>query len=110
MAAALGVEPGRLLTAYQIHSPDVVIVERPWPPQERPRADAIVTSSRALAIGVTTADCGPLLFVDATAGVIAAAPAGWRGAPAGIIEATTSAVGRCRADPHRLVGAPAATL
>src|SRR5262249_23230424 len=64
MATALGVKPDRLLTAYQIHSPDVVIIERPWAPQERPRADAIVTRSPGLAIGVTTADCGPLLFAD----------------------------------------------
>ena len=110
MAAALGVEPGRLLTAYQIHSPDVVIVERPWPPQERPRADAIVTSSRALAIGVTTADCGPLLFVDATAGVIAAAHAGWRGAATVIIEATIAAMERCGADRNRIVAALGPTI
>ena len=59
MAAALGVEPRRFLTAYQIHSPDVVVAETPWTSDARPRADAIVTRMRALAIGVTTADCGP---------------------------------------------------
>ncbi len=58
MAAALGVAPDRFLTAYQIHSPDVVTIERPWPPHERPRVDAIVTRTPGLAIGVTTADCG----------------------------------------------------
>ena len=79
MAAALGV-PERLLTAYQVHSPDVVTIERPWEPNDRPRADAIVTRAPGLAIGVTTADCGPVLFADATAGVIGAAHAGWRGA------------------------------
>ena len=66
MAAALGVRPDRLLTAYQVHSPDVVTIERPWEPQERPRADAIVTRAPGLAIGVTTADCGPVLLADAT--------------------------------------------
>ncbi|MGA8323820.1 MAG: laccase domain-containing protein, partial [Xanthobacteraceae bacterium] len=60
MAAALGVEPHRFLTLYQIHSPNVVVAETPWPAGERPRADAIVTRMRALAIGVTTADCGPV--------------------------------------------------
>ncbi len=59
MAAALGVEPHRFLTAYQIHSPHVVVAETPWTSGARPRADAIVTRMRALAIGVTTADCGP---------------------------------------------------
>src|SRR4029078_324930 len=67
MAAVLGVTPDRLLTAYQIHSPDVVIIERPWQPHERPRADAIVTAARGLAIGVTTDDCALVRFADGAA-------------------------------------------
>ena len=94
MAAALGVEPHRFLTLYQIHSPNVVVAETPWPADERPRADAIVTRMRALAIGVTTADCGPVLFADPQAGVIGAAHAGWRGALGGVIEATIVAMER----------------
>ena len=85
MAAAVGVEPRRFLTAYQIHSPHVVVAEAPWSNDERPRADAIVTRMRALAIGVTTADCGPVLLADPQAGVIGAAHAGWRGALGGVI-------------------------
>jgi YfiH family protein len=92
MAAALGVEPHRLLTAYQIHSPTVVVAETPWGHDDRPRADAIVTRLRALAIGVTTADCGPVLLADPQAGVIGAAHAGWRGALTGVIEATVAAM------------------
>jgi polyphenol oxidase len=92
MAAALGVEPHRLLTAYQIHSPTVVVAQTPWGHDERPRADAIVTRLRALAIGVTTADCGPVLFADPHARVIGAAHAGWRGALSGVIEATVAAM------------------
>ena len=69
MAATLGVRPDCFLTAYQIHSPDVVTVERPWSTHERPRADAIVTRTPGLAIGVTTADCGPVLLADQQAGV-----------------------------------------
>jgi polyphenol oxidase len=102
MAAALGVAPDRLLTAYQIHSPDVVTVERPWQPQQRPRADAIVTRVPGLAIGVTTADCGPVLLADETAGVIGAAHAGWRGAATGVLEATIAAMERCGADRARI--------
>ena len=100
MAAALGVEPRRLVTAYQVHSPDVVVAETPWPAEHRPRADAIVTRMRALAIGVTTADCGPVLFADPHAGVIGAAHAGWRGALAGVIEATVAAMERLGAARH----------
>jgi len=64
MAVALGVDVRRLLTAYQIHSPDVVVVEAPWAVDARPRADAIVTRADGLAVGVTTADCGPILLAD----------------------------------------------
>jgi polyphenol oxidase len=103
MAAALGVGPDRLLTAYQIHSPDVVTIDRPWEPQERPRADAIVTRTPGLAIGITTADCGPVLLADEKAGVIGAAHAGWRGAATGVLEATIAAMERCGADRSRLV-------
>jgi polyphenol oxidase len=94
MAAALGVEPRRFLTAFQIHSPDVVVAEAPWTADTRPHADAIVTRMRALAIGVTTADCGPVLLADPQARVIGAAHAGWRGALAGVIEATVEAMER----------------
>jgi polyphenol oxidase len=94
MAAALGVEPRRLITAYQIHSPQVVVAETPWAPEARPRADAIVTRMPDLAIGVSTADCGPILLADAQARVIGAAHAGWRGALTGVVEATVAAMER----------------
>jgi len=94
MAATLGVEPFRLLTAYQTHSPDVVIVETPWTAENRPRADAIVTRMHALAIGVTTADCGPVLLAEPRARVIGAAHAGWRGALTGIVDSTVEAMER----------------
>ena len=90
MAAALAVEPERFLTAYQIHSAVVAVAEAPWTADDRPRADAIVTRVRGLAVGVTTADCGPILLAEAQAGVIGAAHAGWRGALAGVIEATVA--------------------
>src|SRR5918996_1288781 len=61
MAEALGVEPDALISVYQVHSPDAVIVEGPWT-AERPKADAMATSVPGLALGITTADCGPVLF------------------------------------------------
>jgi len=102
MAATLGVEPFRLLTAYQTHSPDVVIVETPWTAENRHRADAIVTRMHALAIGVTTADCGPVLLADARARVIGTAHAGWRGALTGVIESTVEAMERLGAARDRI--------
>jgi len=105
MAAALGVAPDRLLTAYQIHSADVVVADAPWPPEQRPRADAIVTRVRGLAIGVSTADCGPILFADAQAHVVGAAHAGWRGALTGVIEACIATMERLGADRGNIVAA-----
>jgi len=105
MAAAIGVAPERLISAYQIHSPTVVIAETPWDAAARPKADAIVTRVAKLAIAVSTADCGPILFADAQAGVIGAAHAGWRGALSGVAEATIAAMERCGADRAHIVAA-----
>jgi polyphenol oxidase len=94
MASALGIAPANLLTAYQIHSPSVVVADAPWETDVRPRADAIVTQRPGLAVGVSTADCGPILFADPQARVVGAAHAGWRGALAGVAEATIAAMER----------------
>ena len=105
MATALDVAPECLLTAYQTHSAEAVVAQTPWSPDARPRADAIVTRVPGLAIGVTTADCGPVLFADAQAGVIGAAHAGWRGAFTGVLDATVAAMERCGAERARIVAA-----
>ena len=68
------------------------MAETPWPRASGPRADAIVTRTPGLAIGVSTADCGPVLLADPEARVIGAAHAGWRGALTGVIEATVAAM------------------
>jgi YfiH family protein len=102
MAAALDIGPSSLLSAYQIHSPQVVVVERPWKIEDRPRADALVTSRRGIAIGVSTADCGPILFADAPAGIVGAAHAGWRGALDGVAEATVDAMEKLGAARRRI--------
>jgi polyphenol oxidase len=105
MATSLGVAPERFLTCYQIHSPDVVVADAPWSAQARPRADAIVTNTPGLAIGVSTADCGPVLFADPDARIVGAAHAGWRGALAGVTDATIAAMERLGAARERIVAA-----
>ena len=102
MAAALGVAPTHLVTCYQVHSPDVIVAEQPWTRENAPRADAIVTRVPGLAIGVTTADCGPILFADGHAGVIGAAHAGWKGALTGVLEATVTAMEKLGAARARI--------
>jgi YfiH family protein len=90
MAEEMGVAPEQFLTVFQIHSPDVAVATKAWDADTRPRADAIVTDQEGLAIGVTTADCGPVLFVDPVARVIGAAHAGWKGAFSGVLESTVA--------------------
>ncbi len=75
-----------LLVPYQVHSPTCLAVSEPW--IERPRVDALATATPGLAIGVTGADCGMILFADSNAGVVGAAHAGWQGAFGGVAEAT----------------------
>jgi YfiH family protein len=101
--AIAAVLPGaELATVHQIHSNAVVTVTRPWPQDERPHADAMVTNRPGLLLGILTADCAPVLFADADAGVIGAAHAGWRGALAGVTDATIAAMETLGAQRDRL--------
>ncbi|HKT20038.1 MAG TPA: peptidoglycan editing factor PgeF [Stellaceae bacterium] len=100
--AQLGLPPGGLVTCHQVHGSDVVVVDEPWSQPERPRADAMVTRRKGLALGILTADCAPVLFADAEAGIVAAAHAGWRGALAGVIAATVAAMRREGAELTRI--------
>ena len=90
VAAAMGVAPDHLVGVHQVHSATAVTVTGPLP--EKPKADALVTSTPGLALSVLAADCQPVLFADAEAGVIGAAHAGWRGALAGVLDATVDAM------------------
>jgi polyphenol oxidase len=105
MAASLGVAADHLVSCYQIHSPNVIVAETPWTRENAPGADAIVTKVPGLAIGVSTADCGPILFADPQAGVIGAAHAGWKGALTGVIEATVAAMEQLGAARARIAAA-----
>ncbi len=90
MAAHLCVDPAHLLVPYQIHSTEASVVVDAF--VERPRCDALVTATPGLGLGVTGADCGMILFADREARVIGAAHAGWKGALAGVLEATLDAM------------------
>ena len=105
MAEQMGVAPAHFLSVHQIHSPDAVVASGPWEGTSRPRADAIVTRTEGLAIGVTAADCGPILFVDPAARVIGAAHAGWKGALTGIVESTVAAMEKLGAERGGIVAA-----
>lgn len=100
--------PGaELATVHQVHSAQAVHVDRPWPREERPHADAMVTDRPNLLLGILTADCAPVLFADREAVVVGAAHAGWRGAIAGVTDATIAAMvklGARRDHIHAAVG------
>jgi purine-nucleoside/S-methyl-5'-thioadenosine phosphorylase / adenosine deaminase len=90
--ASLGLAADRLVTGYQVHGATVAAVTQPWTHAERPRADALTTTAPAIALGILTADCAPVLFADPESGVVAAAHAGWRGAVGGVLEASVAAM------------------
>ena len=92
VAGQLGIGADRLVSPYQIHSADVITVSAPFAQDADRKADALVTATPGLAIGIATADCGPLLFADTNAGVIGAAHSGWKGAVTGILQNTVAAM------------------
>ena len=104
--AVAAVLPGAgLATVHQVHGAAVVRAECPWPNDERPRADALVTDRPGLLLGILTADCAPVLLADAAAGVVGAAHAGWRGALAGVTDSVIAAMEGLGAERERIAAA-----
>lgn len=104
-AAALGLGADRLVTARQVHGAMALVVEEPWDNRTAPEADALVTRTPGLLLGVLSADCGPILLADPEAGVVGAAHAGWKGALAGVAEAAVAAMAALGAAPGRITAA-----
>jgi polyphenol oxidase len=90
--AALDLPYQALVTCHQYHSTEVAVIDGGAIPDEPPKVDALVTTSPNLALGIMTADCGPVLFADSRDRIIGAAHAGWRGALGGVLEATVDAM------------------
>jgi YfiH family protein len=103
---------GQLVAPHQVHSPDVVTVTGAWDDgaEGRPVADAVVTATPGIVLGIVTADCGPILFADAEAGVIGAAHAGWRGAVDGVLENTIAAMEALGAKRERIAAVLGPTI
>ena len=104
-ARAIGADPDHLVGLIQVHGAEVVEVTTPWSPGNGPRADAMVTTRCDIALGIITADCAPILLADTEAGVAGATHAGWRGAVAGVIEATVGAMIHLGAHPAAIIAA-----
>ncbi len=91
--AVTAVLPGSALSrVYQIHSADVVTVTEAIDQHNPPKADALVTNLPGFLLAVQTADCVPVLFSDANAGVIGAAHSGWKGSITGVTDNTILAM------------------
>lgn len=105
---AMGVPPEALVTVHQVHSATAIPVTGPL--TIRPEADAMVTATPGVLLGVLTADCQPVLFHDPEARVIGAAHAGWRGAVTGVLEATLDAMEALGARRSRIVAAIGPTI
>jgi hypothetical protein len=101
-AARLGLSADRLVSCHQVHGTTAIAVESTWRREENPRADAMVTATPCIALGVLAADCAPVLFADPESRIIGAAHGGWRGALAGVMEATVAAMARLGAHPGRI--------
>lgn len=102
VAAWFDLPPERLATVHQIHSPDVITIAGDYE-GARAEADAMVTATPGIALGVLAADCGPILFADAQNRVIGAAHAGWKGALTGVLENTVSAMEALGANRENIV-------
>lgn len=103
---------GKLAAPHQVHSPDVVTVTKAWDDsaEGRPVADAVVTATPGVVLGIVTADCAPVLLADAEAGIVGAAHAGWRGAHGGVLEATIAAMTALGARPQKIAAAIGPTI
>jgi YfiH family protein len=101
-ASRLDLSADRLVSCHQVHGTTAITVEGTWPHAKNPRADGMVTAAPGIALGVLAADCAPVLFADPEARVIGAAHGGWRGALAGVMEATVAALTRVGARPSRI--------
>jgi len=101
-AAHLGLAAERLVSCHQVHGTTAITVKRPWRRAANPRADGMVTAVPGIGLGVLAADCAPVLFADPEARIIGAAHGGWRGALAGVMEATVAAMAALGARPERI--------
>ncbi|KIC41519.1 polyphenol oxidase [Ruegeria sp. ANG-R] len=109
VADAMEVAPEAMIGVHQVHSPTVITVDGPMT-GDKPKADAVVTSTPGLALTILTADCQPVLFADPDANVIGAAHAGWRGALDGVLEATLDAMEALGANREKTVAVIGPTI
>jgi YfiH family protein len=108
VAQRLGVADDCLISAYQVHGNDVAVIDGPV--AERPKVDGLVSNTPGVALSILTADCGPILFADATGRVVGACHAGWKGALSGVFRDTVKAMEKLGAERERVVAVLGPTI
>jgi YfiH family protein len=106
----LGLPSGALVSPHQHHSTTAIVVSSPWTAENQPKGDALVTDRPCIALGISTADCGPVLFADPHARVIGATHSGWRGSVTGVLEATLAAMETLGARRDRIIAVLGPTI
>jgi len=101
-ARTFGVDPAQVVYMKQVHGTDVAIAREPWPDEQAPSVDALVTDRPGLVLAVLVADCTPILLADITAGVVGAVHAGRAGMAAGVVDAAIAAMCELGAEPSRM--------
>lgn len=98
----LGIEDKRLLMPHQVHRAEVAYINTSFldltPEEQKGKLegiDAIITNIPGICIGVSTADCIPLLLFDGRRRVACAVHAGWRGTVQRIAEKAVAAMTAC---------------
>ena len=91
-----------VVTAYQVHSADALVVDRPWT-GEAPQGDAVISAASGVVCGALAADCAPVLLADSAARVVGAAHAGWKGALSGVVESAVARMAALGAARERIV-------
>lgn len=109
-AAKLDLQLEDLALPYQRHSAEVIVVTRAWGTNTGPKADAVVTNRPGIGIGVSSADCGPVLFADRDGQVVGAAHAGWKGAFGGVLESTVETMEALGAKRDKIIAVLGPTI
>ena len=115
LCAQLGIDDTQLILPHQTHGTDIIEIDKEFlalDASERVTrlhsVDAIYTREKGICIGVSTADCIPVLLYDQSSGTVAAIHAGWRGTVAGIVEKSIHTMQRsCNLHPattHAIIG------
>lgn len=115
LCSHLKIDDTQLILPHQTHGTDIVEIDKAFLTLDACErvarlhsVDAVCTREKGICIGVSTADCIPVLLYDSSSGTVAAIHAGWRGTVAGIVEKSIRTMQRtcnlCPATTYAIIG------